>query len=254
MLCLNNVKRFALIGIVSFSFIGKVSFATGLSNSESNEASAIECVILLHGLARTMKSMKKMASGLRENSYFVVNIGYPSRKHEIEYLSKNHIPPSITQCQNAHASPIHFVTHSMGGILIRDYLKRNTIEELGNVVMLSPPNKGSEIVDKIKNMPGFTILNGPAGQQLGTDLNSVPNRLGPVDFSLGIITGNRTINPLLSMLIPGDDDGKVSIKRARVEGMNDFIIMPHSHSFIMNQDAVILQTINFLQTDSFEHQ
>jgi len=255
MLSLNSIKRFVLIGIVTCSIASKVSVATELNHSITNrENGSTECVILLHGLARTMKSMEKLASELSQNSYFVVNTDYPSRKHEIEYLSMTYIPPAIAQCQNAHAKPIHFVTHSMGGILVRDYLKKNTIKELGKVVMLSPPNEGSEVVDKLKKMPGFAAINGPAGQQLGTDSNSVPVRLGPVYFSLGIITGNRTINPLLSMLIPGDDDGKVSIKRARVKGMNDFVIMPHSHSFIMSQDAVILQTISFLQTGAFKHE
>jgi hypothetical protein len=221
--------------------------------SEQHNSINNECVILLHGLARTKKTMTKMEAALTKYGYVVVNVGYPSRKHDIAFLSKTYLPLAINQCRKKAIGEIHVVTHSMGGILIRHYLDENKLDKLGRVVMLSPPNQGSEVVDKLKNMPGFTALNGPAGQQLGTDKNSMPNMLGPADFDLGIITGNKTINIILSMLIPGDDDGKVSVERAKLVGMNDFLIMPHSHPFIMKQDDVITQTIAFLHFGSFNH-
>jgi hypothetical protein len=212
-----------------------------------------ECIILLHGLARTKKAMSKMASVLNDNGYHVVNVDYPSRSYKISYLSQTYLPPAIFECQENSVSKIHFVSHSMGGILIRHYLSANSLSELGRVVMLSPPNRGSEVVDKLKNVPGFYALNGPAGQELGTDESSMPNKLGVANFDLGIITGNKSINLILSMLIPGDDDGKVSIKRAKLEGMKDFLVMPHSHPFIMQQDEVIKQTMHYLHNGHFDH-
>jgi len=118
--------------------------------------------------------------------------------------------------------------------------------------MLSPPNQGSEIVDKLSGMPGFEFVNGPAGMTLGTDEDDVPLRLGPANFDLGIITGSRSINLILSLLIPGIDDGKVSVERAKLEGMADFLIVPHSHPFIMKSPDVIYQVIFFIEHGRFD--
>jgi pimeloyl-ACP methyl ester carboxylesterase len=249
------INPLATFGILLSLFGNSSASAKASANPMTEQHNSIqnECVILLHGLARTKKTMSKMETALTIYGYKVVNLGYPSRAHDIAFLSKTYLPPAIKQCQSKANGKIHIVTHSMGGILIRHYLSTNKLDNLGRVVMLSPPNQGSEVVDKLKNMPGFTAFNGPAGHQLGTDENSMPNRLGPADFDLGIITGNRTINFILSMLIPGDDDGKVSVERAKLVGMNDFLVMPHSHPFIMKQDDVITQTITYLHSGSFKH-
>ena len=117
--------------------------------------------------------------------------------------------------------------------------------------MLAPPNQGSEVVDKLGSWRLFYYLNGPAGLQLGTDENSVPNKLGPVNFQVGDISGNKTVNPLLSWLIPGNNDGKVSVSRAQVAGMKDFIVVPYSHPFIMQHKVVIEQALYFFQQGYF---
>ncbi|EDN65388.1 conserved hypothetical protein [Beggiatoa sp. PS] len=141
----------------------------------------------------------------------------------------------------------------MGGIITRFYLKENKIKNLGRVVMLSPPNQGSELTDSLKNNVNilFRFFTGPAGQQLGTEPSSIPNQLGPVNFELGVITGNATLNPLYSYLIPGEDDGKVSVERAKVKGMKDFLVVPHSHTFIMNSHEVREQIVYFLEYGQF---
>lgn len=117
--------------------------------------------------------------------------------------------------------------------------------------MLSPPNQGSEVVDKLRPLPIFYFLNGPAGRQLGTNENSVPIQLGHLKFDAGIITGNRTINPLLSLIIPGENDGKVSVERAKIKGMKDFLVVPSTHSFIMQRTHVIHQALYFIQNGYF---
>ena len=118
--------------------------------------------------------------------------------------------------------------------------------------MLSPPNQGSEVIDKLSDAPGFTAIHGPAGIQLGTQEGDIPSQLGPANFDVGIITGNRSINLFLSMMIPGPDDGKVSIERAKLEGMADFLVVPHSHPFIMKRKLVIRQVLYFLEHGRFE--
>jgi len=206
-----------------------------------------EYVILLHGLARTKKCMTKLEKSLVEKGFKVININYPSRKNTIEELSNSIIPQAIENCNKFGAKKIHFVTHSLGGIIVRYYLAKNNISNLGRVVMLSPPNKGSEVPDKLKNLFFYKLFNGPAGQQLGTKSDLIKN-LGKINFELAVITGDRTINFILSSMIKGIDDGKVSVENTKIEGMKDFSIVHTAHPFIMKNKKAIKQTISFLTT------
>ena len=179
----------------------------------------------------------------------VINIDYPSSKYPIEYLAE-YVRNEVHR-RYIDEERIHFVAHSLGGIVLRYYLKENQLHNLGRVVMLSPPNQGSELVDNLRDNILFKIVTGPSGQQLGTDSSSVPITLGPVDFELGIIAGNRSLNPIFSHLIPGEDDGRMSVERSKVEGMADFLIVPQVHPFIMNSPEVIEQTVYFLEHGRF---
>jgi hypothetical protein len=213
---------------------------------------ANECVVLLHGLARTADSMTVLEERLAEEGYIVVNVDYPSTKHPIELLADLAVGQGIAECERRSASRINFVTHSMGGILVRQYLKSNKRDDIGRVVMLGPPNRGSEIVDALKDLVIFELLNGPAGLQLGTGSADIPKALGPVDFELGVIAGTQSVNLLLSTLLPGDNDGKVSVESTRVERMTDFVAMPTTHPLMMRNQAVIDQTVHFLQHGQFK--
>lgn len=145
------------------------------------------------------------------------------------------------------------MSHSLGGIITRYLFASYRPESLGRVVMLSPPNAGSEIVDHLKDFRLFRYLFGPSGQQLGTDADSIPNKLGPVNFDLGVITGDVTFDPIGSLLIPGRDDGRVSVKRACIEGMRDFLVVHKSHAFIMDSPDVAKQVIHYLANGRFMH-
>lgn len=212
-----------------------------------------ECVVLLHGLARSSSSMTNMQDALVAVGYYVVNIDYASREHSVAQLANDVVAQGFTDCAAVFATRVHFVTHSLGGILVRHYLAQHKPTTLGRVVMLGPPNQGSEVVDTLRDVPGFEWINGPAGQQLGTDNTSIPTTLPPVDFECGVIAGDRTINLFLSLLIPGSDDGKVSIERAKVTGMTDFLVVHRTHPFIMQADEVITQTLQFLRRGRFDH-
>lgn len=216
-------------------------------------AAAEQCVVLLHGLARTSGSMAKMAGALAEAGFTVSNIGYPSRDRPVEELAAPAINKGLAGCGNEVAQ-VHFVTHSMGGILVRYYLKNNNLPELGRVVMLAPPNQGSELVDNLRDIPGFDLIYGPAGRELGTREDSLVRGLGPVDFDLGVIAGTRSYNPIFGQFLPEPHDGKVSVESTRVEGMRDFLSVPYSHTFIMRKEPVIAQVIEFFRAGSFDHQ
>jgi len=198
--------------------------------SSSSKAMSEECVVLLHGLARSTNSMSAIERSLIDSGYTV--------------------NAALTSC--GEATSIHFVTHSMGGILLRYYLSQHTLSNLGRVVMLGPPNKGSQVVDRMGGWPGFKAINGPAGLQLGTSESSVPNAIGPAQFDLGIIAGTRSVNLLLSTQIPGADDGKVSVENTKLEGMNDHVTLPVTHTFMMKNKKVIAQVMHYLKHGVFK--
>jgi len=218
----------------------------------SGMASAAECVVLLHGLARTSSSFDAMQEALEEDGYLTANIDYPSREYEIAALADIAVGEGLASCRAGEdVEKIHFVTHSLGGILVRQYLSTQTVGELGRVVMLGPPNQGSDAVDDLVDVPGFDWVNGPAGHQLGKGETSVPLALGPVDFELGVIAGNRTIDPITSAVLENPDDGRVSVEDTKIEGMDDFVIVEHSHAFMMRMQRPIELTKKFLRTGSF---
>jgi len=215
-------------------------------------AMASECVVLLHGLARTAMSMNKMERELAAAGYLTANIDYPSREHTVEELAELAVPQGIDACRSQEGvDRIHFVTHSLGGILLRQYLKDHDLPELGRVVMLGPPNQGSAAVDELRDVPGFDWLNGPAGQQLGKGENSVPLKLGPATFELGVIAGNRTIDPITSAVLENPDDGRVSVEDTKLDGMADFVVVEHSHAFMMRMRRTIELTKAFLSKGRF---
>ena len=229
-------------------------FPPGFSAAEGGVAAhRDECVILLHGMARSSYSMKNLENFLSGKGFKTLNLDYPSTDKSIEDIAMEDAAVAVKACEGMGVGRIHFVTHSLGGIVARQYLQKRKLPEGSRVVMLAPPNGGSEIADEMKGLAPYRWLNGPAGQELGTDGESTPGRLKPVPMEIGVIAGDSSLNPLFSSIIPGPDDGKVSVEKTRLEGMKDFIVLPVSHTFIMDNEEVMEQVLSFLERGVFDH-
>ncbi len=213
---------------------------------------AAETVVLLHGLGRGPASMRPLEPALRREGYVVLNLGYRSRSETIAELAEKTLGPVFAKAPAG--ARIHVVTHSLGGILVRQYLATHGAPaSLGRVVMLAPPNGGSEIVDRLETWSLYARINGPAGLALGTAPTHAPAALGaiPRGAEIGVIAGDFSWNPLFSALIPGADDGKVSVARTHLAGERDHVTLPYSHTWLMNRAETRRQVAAFLRDGRF---
>ncbi len=248
----DQIRQFLLTaGAVAFATFALGACSTTPRTNLVTTTESADCVVLLHGLNRSYRAMSKMAIGLQDAGFTTANVDYPSQTASVEELAPMAVNEGLEKCREADAAQIHFVTHSIGGILLRYAHNQSPIPELGRVVMLAPPNQGSEIVDVARNWPTFELFSGEAGLQLGTDESSIPSQLGPVDFDLGVVAGTGTINLIFSAILPLPNDGKVSVESTKVEGMNDFLVVGNSHRYIATSDIVIENTKAFLRTGRF---
>jgi len=210
-----------------------------------------EGVVLLHGIFRTGRSMRGLEKMLQRNGFKTLNITFPSTKLSIEETI-DLIHPVIEKFKQEVNGPISFVTYSLGGLIARAYLHKYPVENMGRVVMTGPPNGGSELADRIKNWRLYKKLYGPAGQQLVTNQQEFSHLFGKVNYELGIIAGNWTVEPISSLFLSWPNDGKVSVASTKLEGMKSHLIVPIPHSYLSASKRVYRHTLHFLRHASFK--
>jgi pimeloyl-ACP methyl ester carboxylesterase len=208
-------------------------------------------VILLHGMAQSSLSMGPLAHDLKREGYRVRNIGYPTRPYDVAGLAKRYLQPVVEDL--GAQQPIHLVTHSLGGILARWYLQDRELPEGSRIVMLAPPNHGSEVADFVRHWPIYRWIMGAVGQQLGTGPDSIVHQLRPITAEVGVIAGNHSLQPWFSWLLPGEDDGTVSVSSTRLQEMRDFLVVDASHTLVMFNGKVRRQVRHFLRHGRFMH-
>jgi pimeloyl-ACP methyl ester carboxylesterase len=211
-----------------------------------------ECVVVLHGMWRSGLAMMPLEWFLEEAGYGVVNVSYPSLSHSIEELAEIAVSEGVQQCRERGHDTINFVTHSLGGILVRQYLSRHELAGLGRVVMLGPPNQGSQMADYFLENPLTDFYQPEVLAQLGTGDASVPRRLGAVDFELGVIAGALNLRGVLPGSPDGISDGTVTVAETLVPGMTDFVLMQVTHTFMIWSRPVMEQALAFLRHGRFD--
>ncbi len=219
--------------------------------AEKKSAGQSEAVVLLHGIGRTRRSMARAERTLASLGYETFNLDYPSRSLAIPQLA-DHLCDQLRAQAVERFSALHFLTHSMGGIVTRAFLQRQKPSNLGHVVMLAPPNQGSEVADFLSGNFLYNWFYGPAGGDLKTSSAGFLSTLGRVDFPLGVIAGSQSIDPVSSLLLPKPNDGKVSVENTKVDGMADHLVLPVNHTFIMRDVEVLREAAFFLRHGKFQ--
>jgi triacylglycerol esterase/lipase EstA (alpha/beta hydrolase family) len=210
-----------------------------------------ETVVLLHGLIRTGKSMKKLEGRLQEAGYDTINVTYPSTKRSMEgladYLHKKYLVNEFA----ANANKLHFVTHSMGGLVTRKYLDKYKPNNLGRVVMIAPPNGGSEVADKLSDIEIFRKIYGPAALELTTEFQKAAN--DNIYYDLGIIAGTKKGPFVISgnFIIEGKNDGRVSVESTKIKGMKDHVEIKAPHPMMVNNKNTYKHIVSFLKNGNF---
>lgn len=244
-------KRLKIVMALIFTILAMIGSAKA-----ARPRLARDVVVILHGIGNTRWNMYGVEIALKNSGYDTLNITCPSLKKDIPALAEFVRDELAREKVWNHPGHVHFVTHSMGGLVVRRYLDEYEgeipKEKTGRVVMIAPPNGGSEIADLLKDFPPYQWIFGPAGQQL-----TIPARAADQTtpwYDVGIIAGTKGwIYPLASLIMRGGHDGRVAVENTKMKGMKDFIALPATHSFIVWKPTVHEQIVNFLKNGEFRH-
>lgn len=194
-----------------------------------------EIVVLVHGMGRTRLSMMPLEWALEREGFEVLNWNYSSTCCTIAEPG-DQLNERLRETSVAEGREVHFVGHSLGNIVIRWALANEPPVAVGRVVMLAPPNRGSEAADRYSPWLGWILKPLP---ELTTAEGSTARRLLlPPGVEVGIIAGRY--------------DGKVSAAEARLVGQRAHAMVPTGHSFLMLRQDVLRLVLTFLREGGFD--
>lgn len=242
------IRALGALLVTSALVVGVAAGPAPVAADAAQERAPKEVVVLLHGLGRSEYNMLILAWRLESRGYRVCNVGYDTRVATIEEAA-DQVFAGIRAC-GVGREPLHFVTHSLGGLVLRALLPRHPLAT-GRAVMLAPPNQGSEIADRLREMGWLGLVLGPLATQLGTRPDDLPLRLPPPEIPFGVIAGDDWINPAGPLWLPAPHDGTVSVASTRLAGMLDHIVLPYTHTFIVAAAPVAEQVDTFLRQGRF---
>ncbi len=249
-----KIKLTSYVSVLAFSFL--LSACSSLPAIPGNLVPVIDnkqCVVLVHGLWRSAWAMRSIEKDLNAYAYQTVNISYPSTSMSIPDIAEHYLPPAIESCQQAGAEQIHFVSHSMGGIVVRQYLQNNHMPAGSKVVMLSPPNQGSELSERFGDAGWYQFFVGPAGVSLSQKQGGIISKLKTIKEPVGIIAGYREWSLWPSTWLPKPNDGTVSVESMKLAEMDDFMLINSGHAMMRYNDTIHQQIRYFLTTGEFYH-
>jgi len=244
------MRKFIAFVVITVLVAGIGFFAINFYiDGSDEEIGNKEIVVLMHGLGRSNSAMWLLATRLTYAGYHVVRVGYSSLDQTPEEILKE-ISKQIDECCREHTQKVHFVGHSTGGLMVRAYLQSNKVTNLGRVVLMGTPNQGTEAADHFSDSWLINLL-GPTAKALGTDEQSFPKSLKLPYYPVGIIAGEYK-SEFNEPVIPGKDDGLVSVEATKIDGMTDFIIIETGHSMMRYDSEVAEQTIEFIKNGAFK--
>lgn len=210
-----------------------------------------QSIILLHGFGGHPLQTALLARRLCASGYDVANLGYPSWRWPIARIL-DHLHQRIAST-TPEAPAVHFVGHSMAGLLLRAYLARHRPPRLGRVVMLGTPHGGSELADLCYRLHLDRPILNQAGALLRTQRDPAIQALfGKIDYPLGIIAGDRPMTGALpALLFRAPNDGKVSVAATHCPGQSDHMVMPVAHTAMIYSRPVADQVAHFLRDGRF---
>ena len=241
----------SLFILVIFSLLSACNSVPAIPYALSPAVTNKQCVVLVHGLWRSGWAMRSIADDLNDFAYQTVSVSYPSTSMSIPEIAERYLPPAIDECKQGGAEQIHLVSHSMGGIVVRQYLQNNHLPSGSKVVMLSPPNQGSELSEKFGSEGWYQQIVGTAGASLTKKDSGIIVNLKPVEEPVGIIAAYRNWSLWPSTWLPEPNDGTVSVASMKLAEMDDFVLINSGHAMIRFDDATQEQIRHFLSTGRF---
>ena len=248
-----NIRYRTLSLLIFFSLLSACNSIPAIPTTLNPIISNKQCVVLVHGLWRSGWAMRSIANDLNDFAYQTVSISYPSTSMNIPEIAANYLPPAIEECEQGGAEQIHFVSHSMGGIVVRQYLQNNHLPLGSKVVMLSPPNQGSELSEKFGDASWYQHIVGPAGASLSKKEGGIISRLKAVKEPVGIIAAYRGWSVWPSAWLPEPNDGTVSVESMKLAEMNDFVLINDGHAMMRFNMDIHQQIRYFLAKGEFYH-